>query len=128
MPANVMNPLDDYLTTLGCNMPALIMLIVGMCVTWINRHRHPPAARWAMLAFVWLFLTDFVAITWMRVGILLAFPNLGPNDFELVLSMAVLSCCEATGYIFFLLALTALRKPHRPRTPYDEFDDIDISR
>jgi hypothetical protein len=125
-----MNPflLDDYLTALGCNMPALIMLIVGMCVTWIKRQRHPPAARWAMLAFVWLFVTDVTAITWMRVGLQQVFPNILPNDPVEILSMVVLSCCEATGYIFFLLALTALRKPHRPRTPYDEFDDVDIRK
>ncbi|HZZ77956.1 MAG TPA: hypothetical protein VFE62_05540 [Gemmataceae bacterium] len=120
--------LEDLIEVLGCNMPALIMLIVGMSVTWTNWNRHPPAARWAMLAFIWLFCTDVGSILWMRMGIVVVFPNIAPHGPEEVLSMAILSCCEATGYIFFLLALNAVRKPHRPRTDYDELDDIDIRR
>src|SRR5215470_16666003 len=108
-----MNPfiLNDFLEVLGCNMPALIMLVIGMGVTWMNWQRHPRVARWAMLAFVWLLFTDLAAIFWMRVGILLFFPNIGPRDPEEVFSMSILSSFEALGYVFFLLALNAARKP-----------------
>jgi hypothetical protein len=120
--------LADFFEVLGCNMPALIMLVVGMGVTYSNWQRHPAAARWAMLGFGWLFCTDIAAIAWHRIGLLLIFPNVLPNDPEEVLSMTVLSCCEGLGYLFLLLALNAVRTPHRPRSAYDEHDDIDISR
>jgi hypothetical protein len=120
--------LADFFEVLGCSMPALIMLVVGMGVTYSNRQRHPAAARWAMFGFAWLFGTDIVAIAWQRVGILVFFPNVLPNDPEEVLSMTVLSCSEGLGYLFLLLALNAARTPHRPRSAYDEFDDVDISR
>ncbi len=118
----------DFFEVLGCNMPALLMLVVGMVVTFANRQRHPKAARWAMLGFGWLFCTDIAAIAWQRVGILILFPNVLPDDPEEVLSMAALSCCEGLGYVFFLLALMAAFTPHRARGAYDEFDDIDIRR
>ncbi len=120
--------LADFLEALGCNLPALIMLVVGMAVTYSNWQRHPAAARWAMLGFAWLFCNDIAAIAWMRIGIQIVFPNIMPNDPEEVLSMTVLSCGEGVGYFFLLLALNAARTPHRPRSAYDEFDDVDISR
>jgi hypothetical protein len=45
-----------------------------------------------------------------------------------VLSTIVLSCCRALGYFFLLLAVNAARAPQRPRSAYDESDDVDISR
>jgi hypothetical protein len=118
----------DSLEVLGCNMPALIMLIVGISVTFANRQRNPKAARWAMLGFGWLFCTDIAAIAWMRFGIFFFFPGIIADDPEQVISMVVLSCCEGLGYFFFLFALNAAFSSHRPRGPYDEFDDIDIRR
>lgn len=122
--------ISDCFESLGCNMPALIMLVIGLAATYANRQRHPRAARWAMLAFAWFIGTDLIAIVWQRAGILLFFPNIMPNDPEELLSMLVLSTFEGLGYLFVLLALNAARMPHRPRTVYDEFsdDEIDIKR
>ncbi len=118
----------DLFELLGCDMPALIMLMIGMIVTYANRHRHPKAARWALLGFAWHFGTDIAAIAWMRFGIFIVFPGVMHDDPEEVFSMVALSCSEGLGYLFFLLALNAAFTPHRPRGAYDEFDDIDIRR
>jgi hypothetical protein len=122
--------IEDCLQVIACNGPALLMLIIAMIVTYSNWQRHPAAARWAFTGFAWLFAVDVIAIVWHRVGIILVFPNVvGPNDPEEIGSMVVLSCGEALGYVFFLLALNAARTPYRPRSTYDEHDDdIDITR
>ena len=114
----------NFFEVLGCDMPALVMLVVGMGVIYANWQRHPKAACWAILGFGWLLCTDVVGIAWLQFGIHVVFPG----DPEEVLSLATFSCCEALGYLFFLLALTAAFTPHRPRGTYDEIDDIDIRR
>jgi hypothetical protein len=120
--------LADFFEGLGCNLPALIMLVVGMAVTYSNWQRHPAAARWAMLGFAWLLVIEIASTAWQRFGMEFVFPNLLPNDPEEVLSTTVLSCCRALGYFCFLLAVNAARAPQRPRSAYDESDDIDIAR
>jgi hypothetical protein len=120
--------LADFFEGLGCNLPALIMLVVGMAVTYSNWQRHPAAARWAMLGFGWLFVTEIASIAWQRIGIELVFPNFIPNDPEEILTLTVVSCCKGLGYLFFLLALNAARTPYRPRSAYDEIGDDDIAR
>ncbi len=129
--ADVMNIdflLADFFEGLGCNMPGLIMLVVGMGVTYSNWQRHPAVARWALLGFVWLFVTEIGSIAWQRVGMELFFPNFLPNDPEEILTVLVLSFAKGIGYFFFLLAVNAARGPQRPRSAYDESDDVDISR
>jgi hypothetical protein len=118
----------DFFEVLGCNMPALLMLVVAMGVIFGNRQRHPVAARWAMLGFGWLLCTDIVGLAWLHFGIFMAFPGVALDDPEEVLSLAACSCCEGLGYLFLLLALKAAFTPYRPRPTYDEFDDIDIRR
>ncbi|MBI3823685.1 MAG: hypothetical protein HY289_13530 [Planctomycetes bacterium] len=114
--------LHSLLRNLGYNLPALIALIVGMVVTQAAWHRHPPAARWAMLAFVWMFISYLLAICWYSFGILLIL------DLDIVDQgpiLMVLSCCEALGYIFFIIALNTARTPYRQPSVYDQFRDDD---
>lgn len=111
-----------FLELLGINLPALIVLVLAMVVTLSQWRRHPPAARWAMLGFAWMFCIYLLAILWhsflshMVLGLPRAFEDEAPY-------LMGLSCCEGLGYLFLLLALNAARTPYRPRLYLDDFDD-----
>lgn len=116
-----MDPNAFFLLTLGYNLPAMIALVVGMTWTRATWQRHPPAARWAVTAFVWMFITDVAAITWYSFGsIFLEQNNLPPDQIPY---LTALSCCEALGYVFFMLALNAARYPYRPSEYYEDLGD-----
>ena len=109
-----------FFKTLVYNLPAMLAMIVGM--VWVNMswQRHPPAARWAMLAFAWMFITYILAICWHSFGILFLLRNNLPLEEQTPYLMA-LSCFEALSYLFFILALNAARYPYRPPQYYDHF-------
>lgn len=115
------NLLFDFLETLGYNMPTLITLTVGIVLTLANWQRHPSAARWALVGFSWLFIVGIVSIAWRTIGVVMVFPDNPPINSEEALSYVVLSGCEAFGYICFMVALSVVRKPHRPRHFFDDF-------
>ncbi|MBI1832350.1 MAG: hypothetical protein HYR84_12980 [Planctomycetes bacterium] len=113
----------NFFRNVGINVPALAMLVIGIVVTQANRHRHPDAARWALAGFILRLCTDLVGICWHSVGFFLLIPNipwLGDHELELLF---VLSCLEALAYLFFLIALNAIRTPYRTPQYYDDFDD-----
>jgi hypothetical protein len=118
-----MNPNSIFLQHLGYNLPAMIVMVVGMVWTHTTWQRHPPAARWAITAFVWLFITYVLAIIWYSFGsMFLAQNNLPPDQTPY---LTALSCCEALAYVFFMLALNAARYPYRPPHYYDQFTEDD---
>jgi hypothetical protein len=119
---------EDFVLELFVNLPALLTLAGCMIFTLASRHRHPPAARWALLGFGWLFITDITAILWRTVGIGLVLPNLPPLDLEEVLSLIVLSIFESAAYLFLAIALFVARTPYRPRHYYDYDDAADDQR
>jgi hypothetical protein len=119
-----MNLNSVFLQNLGYNLPAMIVMVVGMVWTRATWQRHPPAARWAMTAFVWMFITYVLAIIWQSFGIMFLAQNNLPLD-EQTPYLTALSCCEALGYVFFLLALNAARYPYRPPHFYDQFTEDD---
>ena len=98
--------LEVFFELLGINLPAMIALIIGMVVTLAHWRRHPPAARWAMLGFVWMFVTYLLAIAWHSYLVHVVVP--GPRQFEDEAPYLMgLSCLEALGFGFFMLALNA---------------------
>src|SRR5947209_8488838 len=99
-----MNPnevIPVVIRLLEYNLPAMVAMIAGMVWTNATWHRHPPAARWTMLAFVWMFFTYLLAIGWHTFGVWLLLHN-NLLDDETPYLMA-LSCCEALGYVFFMV-------------------------
>ena len=114
--------LSSFFEWLGYNLPAILVLIVAICTIHAQWHRHPPAARWALLAFIWILGTYFLNTFWGTIGVFLVF---GPGrmlEREAPI-LLTLSCFEGLGYIFILLALNAACKPYRPRTYFDEFPE-----
>lgn len=112
--------LTVFFETLGINLPAQLVLLVGISVTYSNWHRHPIVARWAMLAFVSRLANDLLAISWHTYAQVFRPPWLGDYYFA---SLFALSCGEAIGYVLFLAALNAARTPYRPARFFD--DDTD---
>jgi hypothetical protein len=119
-----MNFDPGFFKNVGTNLPAMIVMIIAMGWTHATWHRHPRAARWAMLALVWMFITYLLAICWYSFGILFLLHNNLPLDDQTPYLMA-LSCCEGLGYVFFMLALNAARYPYRPPQYYDQFTEDD---
>ena len=113
-----------FLKTLGFNLPAMIAMIVGMVWTYATWQRHPPAARWATIAFVWMFITYVLAICWQTFGPMFLLQNNLPIAEQTPYLLA-LSCCEALGYFFFMVALNAARYPYRPPQFYEHFSAED---
>jgi hypothetical protein len=111
---------NEFYKLLVYNLPAMVVIVAG--IIWVNMswQRHPPAARWAMLAFVWMLITYLLAICWHSFGILFLLRNNLPLD-EQTPYLMTLSCFEALSYVFFMLALNAARYPYRPPQYYDHF-------
>jgi hypothetical protein len=112
-----------FFTLLGYNLPAMIVIIIGMVWTHMTWQRHPPAARWTMIAFVWTFITYVLAILWHSFGILF----LLHNELPIVETpyILALSGCEALGYFLFMVAFNTARYPYRPPQYYDHFAEDD---
>ncbi|MBI2808539.1 MAG: hypothetical protein HYX68_26425 [Planctomycetes bacterium] len=109
------------------NLPALIALAIGIGVTLSQWRRHPPAARWALLGFGWLFCIYLLAICWHSFlsHLVLGLPRALEDERPYLMAM---SCCEALAYFFFLFAINAARTPYRPPFYFDDFDDEPFSR
>lgn len=119
--------LDSFLRTLSYNVPAMMAIVAGMVWTYSNWHQHPPAARWAMFAFVWMFITYLLAIFWYSIGIVIFLQNnFGFDDQQPILM--TLSSFEAFGYLLFMIALNAARYPYRPRSFYDDIVEDEASK
>ncbi|MSQ95967.1 MAG: hypothetical protein EXR98_15625 [Gemmataceae bacterium] len=110
---------------LGRNLPALLVLVICALVTLVQWRRHPPAARWAFVGFVWFIITYLVIIAWSTIGrhIILAGAE-DPEAEEQLYAMA-LSCIEGLGYLLLLGAVNAARTPDRPSHFYDDHTDED---
>jgi hypothetical protein len=107
------------------NIPALITLLVAIIVTVANWRLHPPAARWALLAFVWMFITYIISIVWRTIGRDIFFgANFGPSPEE-IFSLVVISVFESLAYFFILIAMNVSRTPYRSRQFYEEEDRDD---
>jgi hypothetical protein len=120
-----MNPdvlINLFIRNLTNNLPAMIVMVVGIVWTYSNWHRHPPAARWAMLAFVWMLFTNLLAITWYSFGILLLLHLEMGFDRQWPF-LVTLSCFEGLAYIFFMRAIGAAWMPYRPPSFYDQFNE-----
>jgi hypothetical protein len=114
-----------FFQLIGYNLPAMIAMLAGM--VWINAtwQRHPPAARWAMIGFAWMFLTYVLAIVYHSFGRLFLPHDINAGRDDAAPYLVALSCCEALAYLFFLLALNAARYPYRPPQYYDQFAEDD---
>ena len=113
-----------FIRHLNYNLPAMIVMISGLVWTIMSWRRHPPAARWALAAFIWMLITYLLAICWYSFGILFLLHNELPLNEQTVYIMA-LSCCEGVGYLLFILALNSARYPYRPPQYYDHFPEDD---
>jgi hypothetical protein len=122
-----MNLLEELLPDLFVNLPALVTISAVFMMVLASAPRHPPAARWALLGFGWLFLTYLLSIFWRTIGLFLIFPHAQQFGPEEIISLLLLSICESLAYIFLLAALFVARKPYRPPHFYEDSDD-DILR
>ena len=117
--------LPYFVHLLGVNLPALIVLILCAMLTIANWRRHPPSARWALVAIVWLVFTYLLAITFYTFGSLVIMDG-GQGSSQTPYILA-LSCCEGLGYVFFMFAINAARTPYRPPQFYDDLDSTDAA-
>jgi hypothetical protein len=111
-----MNLDDPLILEFVINLPALVTMLVGMVLVAANRHRHPLAARWALFAFGWLFVTYILEILWRNIGI----PHFFRNRQLEVPSLVALSIFESLAYVLFLIAFFMALTPYRPRHFYDD--------
>ena len=116
--------LQDFLETVGYNLPALLAMVAGMVATVASWQRHPLAARWAFLGFAWLFVVGLVSIAWRTIGVVLVFPH-APGSWEEITSYVFLSILESLAYISFIVAFNVARQPYRRLSHYDEFSEDD---
>jgi hypothetical protein len=120
--------LAEFIGRLKRNSPALIVLVLCAMMTLAQWRRHPRAAFRAALAFAWFLGTDLLALAWYTSGIFFVLAEI-PHVKEVeAFGETTLSCLEALGYVFVLLALNAARTPYRPPEYYDLGDDDERPR